>query len=257
MDYFIICIVSLLASGLTLFSGFGLGTILLPVFALFFPVEIAITLTAIVHFLNNLFKLVLLGKYANYKVIVAFGIPAILFAFLGAYTLKHLTGLAPLYDYTLYSKQFYIEPLKIVIGLLLIFFALLDIIPKLKKLQFDNKYLPFGGVLSGYFGGLSGHQGALRSAFLIRANLTKEAFIATGVVIACVIDVSRLSVYAETIINQKEFLNYPLIIAATIAAFLGAYFGNKLIKKVTIESLQKFVASLLIIFSILFILGII
>ena len=257
MDYFIICIVSLLASGLTLFSGFGLGTILLPVFALFFPVEIAITLTAIVHFLNNLFKLVLLGKYANYKVIVAFGIPAILFAFLGAYTLKHLTGLAPLYDYTLYSKQFYIEPLKIVIGLLLIFFALLDIIPKLKKLQFDSKYLPFGGVLSGYFGGLSGHQGALRSAFLIRANLTKEAFIATGVVIACVIDVSRLSVYAETIINQKEFLNYPLIIAATIAAFLGAYFGNKLIKKVTIESLQKFVASLLIIFSILFILGII
>ena len=257
MDYFIICIVSLLASGLTLFSGFGLGTILLPVFALFFPVEIAITLTAIVHFLNNLFKLVLLGKYANYKVIVAFGIPAILFAFLGAYTLKHLTGLAPLYDYTLYSKQFYIEPLKIVIGLLLIFFALLDIIPKLKNLQFDSKYLPFGGVLSGYFGGLSGHQGALRSAFLIRANLTKEAFIATGVVIACVIDVSRLSVYAETIINQKEFLNYPLIIAATIAAFLGAYFGNKLIKKVTIESLQKFVASLLIIFSILFILGII
>jgi uncharacterized membrane protein YfcA len=257
MDYFIICIVSLLASGLTLFSGFGLGTILLPVFALFFPVEIAITLTAIVHFLNNLFKLALLGKYANYKVIVAFGIPAILFAFLGAYTLKHLTGLVPLYDYTLYSKQFYIEPLKIVIGLLLIFFALLDIIPKLKNLQFDSKYLPFGGVLSGYFGGLSGHQGALRSAFLIRANLTKEAFIATGVVIACVIDVSRLSVYAETIINQKEFLNYPLIIAATIAAFLGAYFGNKLIKKVTIESLQKFVASLLIIFSILFILGII
>lgn len=257
MDYFIICIVSLLASGLTLFSGFGLGTILLPVFALFFPVEIAITLTAIVHFLNNIFKLVLLGKYANYKVIVAFGIPAILFAFLGAYTLKHLTGLAPLYDYTLYSKQFYIEPLKIVIGLLLIFFALLDIIPKLKNLQFDSKYLPFGGVLSGYFGGLSGHQGALRSAFLIRANLTKEAFIATGVVIACIIDVSRLSVYAETIINQKEFLNYPLIIVATIAAFLGAYFGNKLIKKVTIESLQKFVASLLIIFSILFILGII
>jgi uncharacterized protein len=257
MDYFIICIVSLLASGLTLFSGFGLGTILLPVFALFFPVEIAITLTAIVHFLNNLFKLALLGKYANYKVILAFGIPAILFAFLGANTLKHLTGLAPLYDYTLYSKQFYIEPLKIVIGLLLIFFALLDIIPKLKNLQFDSKYLPFVGVLSGYFGGLSGHQGALRSAFLIRANLTKEAFIATGVVIACVIDVSRLSVYAETIINQKEFLNYPLIIAATIAAFLGAYFGNKLIKKVTIESLQKFVASLLIIFSILFILGLI
>lgn len=257
MDFFIICIVSLLASGLTLFSGFGLGTILLPVFALFFPIEIAITLTAIVHFLNNLFKLVLLGKHANKKVVLAFGIPAILFAFLGAYTLKHLTGLTPLYEYTFYNKQFYIEPLKVVIGLLLIFFALLDIIPKLKNIQFDSKYLPFGGVLSGYFGGLSGHQGALRSAFLIRANLTKEAFIATGVVIACVIDISRLSVYADTIIEQKNMLNYSLVIAATISAFFGAYFGNKLVKKVTIESLQKLVAFLLIIFSMFFIFGII
>lgn len=257
MDYFIICIISLLASGLTLFSGFGLGTILLPVFALFFPVEIAITLTAIVHFLNNLFKLALLGKYANYKVIVSFGIPAILFAFLGAYTLKHLTGLAPLISYSIFDKQFYIEPLKVIIGLLLIFFALLDIIPKLKNLQFDRKYLPFGGVLSGYFGGLSGHQGALRSAFLIRANLTKEAFIATGVVIACIIDISRLSVYADTIIEQKDMLNYFLVFVATISAFLGAYFGNKLVKKVTIDSLQKLVAFLLIVFSIFFILGII
>ena len=257
MDYFIICIVSLLASGLTLFSGFGLGTILLPVFALFFPVEVAITLTAIVHFLNNLFKLALLGKHADKKVVFAFGIPAIVFAFLGAYTLKKLTNLAPLYDYTLYNKQFYIEPLKVVIGLLLIFFALLDIIPKLKNLEFNSKYLPFGGVLSGYFGGLSGHQGALRSAFLIRTNLSKEAFIATGVVIACMIDISRISIYAESIIEQKDLLNYSLVIAATIAAFFGAFFGNKLVKKVTIEYLQKLVAFLLIIFSIFFILGII
>ena len=31
-----------LASGLTLYSGFGLGTVLLPAFALFFPVEVAV-----------------------------------------------------------------------------------------------------------------------------------------------------------------------------------------------------------------------
>jgi acyl-CoA reductase-like NAD-dependent aldehyde dehydrogenase len=42
-------------------------------------------------------------------------------------------------------------------------------------------YLPVGGLLSGFFGGLSGHQGALRSVFLLRAGLTKESFIATGV----------------------------------------------------------------------------
>ena len=57
MVVYIVCsLVALLASGLTFFSGFGLGTLLTPVFALFFPIEIAITITSIVHFLNNLFK---------------------------------------------------------------------------------------------------------------------------------------------------------------------------------------------------------
>jgi uncharacterized membrane protein YfcA len=257
MDYIIICLVSLLASGLTLFSGFGLGTILLPVFALFFPIEIAITLTAIVHFLNNLFKLVLLGKHANLKIVLTFGIPAIIFALVGAFLLKKLTHLEPVYRYFIGEKTFYIEPIKIIIGLLLFFFAIMDIVPKLKKMQFNSKYLPLGGALSGFFGGLSGHQGALRSAFLIRSNLTKEAFIATGVLIACVIDISRLSVYANTIRNQKSNLDYTLIIIATVAAFCGAYFGNKLVKKITIESLQNLVAVLLVIFAILFMFGII
>ncbi len=38
------------------FSGFGVGTILTPVFIIFFPIDIAIAMTAIVHFLNNVFK---------------------------------------------------------------------------------------------------------------------------------------------------------------------------------------------------------
>uniref|UniRef100_UPI004049C46F TSUP family transporter n=1 Tax=Flavobacterium sp. TaxID=239 RepID=UPI004049C46F len=257
MDYVIICIVSLVASGLTLFSGFGLGTILLPVFALFFPIEIAITLTAIVHFLNNLFKLALIGKYANLKIVFQFGIPAILFALIGAYTLKNLTSLEPLFNYIIGNKTFYVEPLKLTIGILLFFFAIIDLIPKLKNIQFPSKYLPLGGVLSGFFGGLSGHQGALRSAFLIRSNLTKEGFIATGVVIACIIDTSRLLIYANTINEQKSNLDIVLISVATLAAFCGAYFGNKLVKKVTIESLQNFVALLLVLFSLIFSAGII
>jgi len=38
---------------------------LLPVFALFFSIDLAIAMTAIVHLLNNFFKLTLLGKYAD------------------------------------------------------------------------------------------------------------------------------------------------------------------------------------------------
>lgn len=50
MEYLVICLSSLAVSGLTLFSGFGLGTVLTPVMALFFPIETAVAATAVVHF---------------------------------------------------------------------------------------------------------------------------------------------------------------------------------------------------------------
>lgn len=46
MELIIICLVAFITAILTFFSGFGLGTILMPVFAIFFPVEIAIALGA-------------------------------------------------------------------------------------------------------------------------------------------------------------------------------------------------------------------
>jgi uncharacterized membrane protein YfcA len=251
MEYLVICIVALIGSGLTLFSGFGLGTLLTPVFAIFFPLEMAIALTAIVHFLNNLFKLVLLGGNADKKIIFNFGIPAILFAFIGAYLLTQLSDMQPLFSYTVSGKVFSVMPVKLIIAGVLIFFSLFEIIPRLANLQFNEKYLILGGVLSGFFGGLSGNQGALRSAFLIKARLGKEAFIATGVVIACMIDTSRLLVYGKDIFGRAEHFNYTLVAAATLSAFSGAYIGNKVLKKITIKTLQYIVAVLLCVFSVL------
>ena len=257
MDYIIICLAAFIGSGLTLFSGFGLGTILVPVFAIFFPIEIAITLTAIVHFLNNLFKLALLGKKANKSVVLRFGIPSIVAAFAGAYILTLLTDMQPLFQYIVFNKIFTVMPVKLKIAVLLMVFALFDIVPRLMRLQFDKKYLPVGGLLSGFFGGLSGNQGALRTAFLIRAGLTKEAFIATGVVIACLIDISRLTVYSKQIIGIGDRFNYPLIIAATLSTFAGAFLGNKFLKKITIVTVQYVVATMLFVFAVLLGLGII
>lgn len=257
IDYIIICLFALLASGLTFFSGFGLGTILLPVFAFFFPIEIAIALTAIVHFLTNLYKLTLIGRSASKPVLIKFGLPAILFALLGAYVLTLIAYSDPILDYSIGESTFYITPIKIIIGLLLAIFALFDMLPFLTRINLDQKYLPWGGALSGFFGGLSGHQGALRSAFLIRANLSKEQFIATGIAIAILIDISRLTVYASDILKIGGSIDYYLLTAAVIAAFTGAFLGNKLLKKITIKSLQFFVGVMLLVFSVLLGLGIV
>ena len=56
--------------------GFGLGTLLMPAFALFLPVPVAVAATAVVHLANNLFKLVLVGWKAGWTVVVRFALPA-------------------------------------------------------------------------------------------------------------------------------------------------------------------------------------
>lgn len=257
IEIIILCIAALVTSLLTFFSGFGLGTILMPVFAIFFSVDLAIALTGVVHFLNNIFKLFLIGGKADNQVAIRFGVPAFLAALVGAYLLLKITNLEPLMTYTAFGRPYAITPVKLIVSILLIAFAMMEVIPYFKNLQFGKDKLVIGGLLSGFFGGLSGTQGALRSAFLIKSNLSKEAFIATGIVIACIVDFSRLGVYMIQFPASGLHQKLPLVIAATASAFIGAYAGNMLLKKVTLKLVQTIVIVMLIILSIALGLGIV
>ena len=234
-----------MTSGLTLLSGFGLGTLLLPAFAVFFPVDLAVAMTAIVHFLNNLFKLVLLGKYAERSVVVAFGLPAIFAALVGAWALVRISDLAPLAQYQFLGHEFSILLVKVVIGLLMVVFAVMEVLPGWQQVSFPKQYLPLGGILSGFFGGISGHQGALRSAFLVRGGLTKESYLGTSVVISCLVDISRISIYGTHFSSLKIHENGALLLAAVLSAFTGALIGNRLIKRITFRFIQILISVLL------------
>ena len=189
--------------------------------------------------------------------LIRFGVPAILASFLGAWLLVEIAGLPALYQYQVGARIFIITPVKVTIALLLIVFAILEIVPAFQKLEFNKNILPLGGVLSGFFGGLSGHQGALRSAFLIRSGLSKEAYIATGVVIACLVDFTRLSVYATRFVSAHLQDNLALVISATLAAIAGAFIGNKVLKKITLGFIQQLVAAMLVLLSLALGLGLI
>jgi uncharacterized membrane protein YfcA len=250
VEILIVCIVALLASTLTFFSGFGLGTLLLPAFALFMPLEQAVAATAVVHLLNGLFKLEMLHRHVDRAVLLRFGLPALLAAALGAWLLSLLGTLPVLHAYTAFGHAFAITPIKLIIGALLLGFALFEIVPALRDLTFDTRWQPLGGALSGFFGGLAGMQGALRSAFLARSGLEKQAFVATGSAIACLIDLSRLSVYGGTFARVFGDLDHRLLACAVLAAFAGAWLGNRLLKKTTLRGLQRVVAAMLFAFAI-------
>lgn len=246
----IICLVSFLVAILTFFSGFGLGTILTPVFMVIFPPELAIALTGVVHFFNNLFKLTLVGKNADKTVLIRFGIPAVIAAFIGAYLMLQITELTPLFSYQLNTKTINVSPIKFLVSILLVIFASMELIPYFKKLEFSKNKLPIGGAFSGFFGGLSGNQGALRTAFLIKAGLSKETFIATAVVVSTFVDFTRLGMYASRFEAVNLTNNLTLILAATLSAIVGSFLGNKLLKKVTLGFIQIFVAVMLMVLAL-------
>ncbi len=255
MSYLIICSTATLVAALTLFSGFGLGMVLMPMFAIFFPVEIAVAATAVVHLANNLFKLTLVGKNADLKVVARFALTAALFAAIGAFILEYFSGLEPIVVYTLMGRDCTITPPKLVIACLITIFAFLELSRRFDRLAFDPRFLPLGGALSGFFGGLSGHQGALRSAFLIRAGLDRDGFIGTSVVSAVVVDLSRLIVYGVSFFSRHFSLAQTeglggLILAGTVAAFLGSFVGSRMVKKVTMRAVRQIVGGMLLLLAV-------
>lgn len=257
-DFVVIAFVALLASGLTLYSGFGLGTLLLPAFALFLPAPAAVAATATVHLLNNIFKGGLVGRSAHWPTLLRFGLPAIPAAILGAFVLGRLSAL-PAFHWTLLSYSFEPSAAGVVIGCLMIAFAILELQPWFQRLSAPPRLMPVGGALTGFLGGLTGQQGALRSMFLLKSGLPPERFIATGVLIAIMIDVSRLPTYVATFATGTLALSrheLELIGAGAVSAFIGAWLGTRFLKKATLGVVRLIVATLMLIIGAGLIVGI-
>ena len=133
----------------------------------------------------------------------------------------------------------------------ILFFVWLERTKFLEKKHLSQRWFGVGGILSGFFGGLSGHQGAVRSAFLMNAGFSKETFIGTRAAIAALVDSTRIVVYAAAIREGWSDMDGSLLLVATAAAFSGAFLGNRWLKKTTSVFVDRFVAVSLIAFSLL------
>ncbi|MEY4521992.1 MAG: hypothetical protein RIT10_1177 [Bacteroidota bacterium] len=257
MEHAFLIFTILVGTILTFFSGFGLGTLLLPVFCLFFPIDVAVGATGIVHGMNSIFKFLFVFKNIHFPTFLRFSIPAIIFAVIGGITLGAISELPIAWSYIFFNKTIHVSYIQLIIGCIMLFFAWLELNPKLNQLKIQQKWLPFGGVLSGFFGGISGHQGALRAAFLTKAGLSKEQFIATSNASAVIIDFTRLTVYFTTISFGQLAPHASLILIGILVAFVGTTIGARLVKKITLKWIQQLVGSLLIVYGLGLIFGLI
>jgi len=253
MEYFFIAVSAFLASLVTFYSGFGLATILMPVIAVFFPLPVAIGLTAIVHLVHSVLRAGLLWKAIQWDVVFRFGIPALMAVIPGALALQKLSHFAPLRKYTVLGIHGEISVLHIFIGVLLILFASMEMFPQ----KIGVKNLILGGILSGFFGGLSGNQGAIRSAFLIQTHLNKEAFIGTNALIGAVVDLFRIAIYSWSFGQLLVHIDKTLLGAAFGGALTGIFLGMALLKKVTIALIQQIIVGLLYFLGALLVFGLI
>lgn len=126
------------------------------------------------------------------------------------------------------------------IGALLILFALADE----NRFSFKNSSVVLfsaGGLVSGFFCGLSGHQGAIRSWFLSKSNEKPAVFVATGALIALGVDLVRIAGYQSAGLLQSAQAEWQILAAAGFFAVSGAVLGNLYLKKVSLQGIRLFI----------------
>lgn len=254
MELVLLGLVALAAAVLTFFTGFGLGTILLPALALFMGPAQAVALTAVVHGLSNLLKFLTVKEHLDFRALMLFGVPAMVATMPGAILLILLEENPSELSYALFGQVFTPTLIEVVLGVLIVIFSVLEIVLKLPGERTEVMIL--SGVASGFFGGLSGHQGALRSAVLIRLGLSKEGFIATGALLAFLVDLVRVSLYAMAL--RYGFLGEAWAPASIAVAFAlaGTILGRYLLPKVKIGAVRLVIMVLLAATGVAMILGV-
>ena len=92
---------------------------------------------------------------------------------------------------------------------------------------------------------------------MLKAGLTKEQFVATGVMVAVMVDVARLLVYGQDMAVDSATIDWHLVIWATFSAFAGAYLGKKWLQMVTIQFVHWLVSLLLVLVALGLMFGVI
>jgi uncharacterized membrane protein YfcA len=220
----------------------------LPVFLLAMGPAPAVAAVAAVHLFHNLGKFILLRSHVDRRVLVQFGAPALAAAALGAWGLAWLTDLPELGNWSLFGKTFSLCPLKLVIGLSLAVLSGWELLGGGGGVR--GVPLWAGGLASGLLGGLTGHQGAIRSAFFLGKDLPKETFIATGAAVACAVDITRIAVYVQLFHSLGGSIPWPVVGAGIVGAAVGLSVGSIGLRNAPARTFRKIIGIALMVFGL-------
>ena len=228
-----IAIVAVISGGIASIAGFGIGSLLTPLFALRIDLQLAVAAVSIPHLLATTYRFFLVRKDLNREVFVSFGIWSAIGGLGG--------GLIGVF---LRDRE-----LTILFALLLIFAGLTGALGLSEKMRFPKQVSWLAGLASGLFGGLAGNQGGIRSAALMGFNLSKMAFIATSTGIGLLVDAARMPVYFSQRFADLLNLQLPILIAA-MGVLVGTWLGQLVLHRIHEQSFKRVVCGIILILGI-------
>ncbi len=217
-------ILTVIATTIGTMTGFGTSTIMVPILSLFLPLPIVLLFVGVIHWFGDIWKMVFFKKGFNLKLVLLFGIPGTIFSFLAAKLPLALSE----------------ELLQRSLGLFLVTYVAFIFFKPNWKVKASNPTALLGGALSGFFSGIFGVGGAIRSTFLSAFDLEKAVFLFTSGVIGLLIDSSRIAQYLMSGIKLGSLMT--TLFLCIPFSLLGAYIAKKLVDKIPQQSFRLFIA---------------
>lgn len=220
---------ALAAGGIAAVTGFGIGSLLTPLFNVRYDMPLAVALVSIPHFVATALRLWIMRHDVNRRVLVSFGLMSAAGGLTGALLQRVVSG----------------RSLTILLAVLLTFAGIAGLTGLSARLRLGRTSGWIAGILSGALGGLVGNQGGIRSAALLGYDLPPAAFVATATAAGVIVDAARMPVYIVT--ERSRLFDETQVIAIAVAGVVaGTLIGQRLLRGLPESQFRKVVALLVL-----------
>jgi uncharacterized protein len=214
-------------------AGFGIGSLLTPALATETGAKLAVAAVSIPHLIGTSIRFWRHRRAVQWPIVRSFGITSATGGIAGALLNTFSTSRA----------------LALVFGSLLVLAGASQVTGYAKRWRLRGKLAWIGGAASGFFGGLVGNQGGIRTAAMLGFEVDKRQFVATTTAVALLIDIARVPVYLT--FEARELSSLWMIIGIAICGVVfGTLFGERLLAWVPEPRFRTVVGTLLLLLGI-------
>ena len=219
-------------------AGFGIGSVLTPAIAAATGTKLAVAAVSIPHAIGTSIRFWRFRREVDWSVVRSFGLTSAAGGLAGALLNTWATS----------------RTLELVFGSLLVLAGASQVTGYAKRWRLRGTLAWLGGALSGFFGGLVGNQGGIRTAAMLGFEVNKRQFVATTTAVALLIDMARVPIYLA--VNTAQLVRmWPTLALATIGVIIGTLFGERLLARVPEQHFRLVVGVLLLLLGVSFLIG--